>query len=511
MASTVDRRVTPLQFALDLFVEMSPANKAINEATPDDDIGYQKNRVFARIIGLGMSARRFVDAAYFIVAQDPEIQDSYEVTLSFFKWLMRYDSRNRKHFSSVIRSVKASMLEVMSTPVVSLDSAGRMLDEPGEPGDETRAAGFDEVEDGAYAGPRVDDEEGDWLELIGRVRVKNGRILFRVPVELQRLIKDPENSYWTSLLVTSRFTLIYARAIYDHVLPFSADTWIGWASLDLVRNLPGKSWANNAEFKYFKRDYLDPAVRQINEQSDIELTYETRAGTPGSRKKDQIRFRFKRKEAAMASRAAMLNSVALYTTLETEFSLDPKNFELIAQNRAVWTDDRIQQAIDYTRWRIRAGDKIRRASSYLMKALAENYRVSEADRQVEQIQAQLAEAATADQASIATRQKSAEASKAAKDAAAEKQRQQEHQMAREYFVSTEKKTRDELVHKFIASSAMGLRAIKRQNLNPAQVDETNILSFPDIANTFTAFVAGELRKAARAQARGRALEPGERM
>ena len=51
MSSSVDRRVTPLQFALDLFVEMAPAQRSIDEAAPDKDIGYQKNRVFARIIG----------------------------------------------------------------------------------------------------------------------------------------------------------------------------------------------------------------------------------------------------------------------------------------------------------------------------------------------------------------------------------------------------------------------------------------------------------------------------
>lgn len=496
MASSVERRVTPLQYALDLFVEMAPTRGSINEAVSDKDIGYQKNRVFARIIGLGLSARRFVDAAYFIVAQEPEIQEAYDVTLSFFKWLMRYDSKNKKHFSSVIRSVKSSMLEVTSTPVVSVDSAGRMVEESVERGDEKGRAGDDEADDHNLV---VENEDGDWLELIGRVSVRNGRIRFRVPVELQRLIKDPENSYWTSLLITSRFTLIYARAIYDHVLPFVPNAVTEWLPLDIVRNLPGKSWANNAEFKYFKRDYLEPAVSQINELSDIELSYETRAGTPGSRKKDQIRFRLKRKEAAVASKADMLNSVALFMTLQNEFALSEKQFETIAQNRAVWTDERIQQAIEYTRWRIRQGDKIKTAAGYMMKALSDNYRVSEADRQVELIQAQLVDAATVQQESKSGIQKAVAANLAAANAAAEQRRHEEIRLAREYFDTADKKKREDLVRKFVASSTMGLRAIERQMLKPAQVTEANILTFPDIANTFGSFVAGELRKAARVQ------------
>ncbi|CAH2807040.1 MAG: Protein involved in initiation of plasmid replication [uncultured Paraburkholderia sp.] len=492
MSSSVQRRVTPLQFALDLFVEMAPAQRSIDETSPDKDIGYQKNRVFARIIGLGLSARRFVDAAYFIVAQEPEVQETYDVTLSFFKWLMRYDSRNKKHFSSVIRSVKSSMLEVMSAPVVSVDSKGRLLEDSPEAGEEG-ASTDDEV--------IVQNEDGDWLELIGRVSVHNGRIRFRVPVELQRLIKDPENSYWTSLLITSRFTLIYARGIYDHVLPSVPNGLTDWLPLDLIRNLPGKSWANNAEFKYFKRDYLEPAVSQINELSDIELSYETRAGTPGSRKKDQIRFRLKRKEGALASKAAMLNSVALFKLLQDEFGLSDKQFEKIAENRAVWTDERIQQAIDYTRWTIRQGTKVKRASAYLMRALSDNYRVSDADKQVELIQSQMVQATKTEEGSKSERQKAVEASLAAANAAADKRRQDEIHEAREFFEGADKKIREDLVRRFVATSTMGLRAIERQALKPASVTEANILALPDVANTFSAYVAGEIRKSARTRAR----------
>jgi len=440
-----------------------------------------------------MSARRFVDAAYFIVAQDPEIQEGYDVALGFFKWLMRYDSNNKQHFSSVIRSVKSSMLEVTNAPVVTLDASGRMIDPDIEAADDEAPGGRASERNQA-----VDDEEGEWLELIGRVSVKNGRIRFRVPVELQRLIKDPDNSYWTSLLITSRFTLIYARAIYDHVLPLVPRSTTEWLPLDLVRNLPGKSWANSAEFKYFKRDYLEPAMSQINELSDIELSYETRAGTAGSRKKDQIRFKFKFKETAGAAKADMLNSVTLFMTLQDEFGLSEKQFIQIAQNRTLWTDVRIERAIEYTRWRIREGDKIRRAAAYLMKALSDDYRVSEADRQVATIQSQRVESIKTQHETVSARQREVEASVAATNAAAEMRRQDEIRRAREFFDQADPKTRDDLVRKFVASSAMGQRVIERHLLKPAQVTEANILTWPDLANTFGSFVANELRKAARA-------------
>jgi hypothetical protein len=494
MASSVERRVTPLQYALDLFVENAPVKTPIDAVASSKDIGYQKNSVFARIIGLGLSARRFVDAAYFIVAQEPETSDTYEVSLNFFKWLMRYESHNKKHFSSVVRSVKSAMLEVTSGPVVSVDSKGRLLEEQTDASEADEDADADS-EDEAFVS--VTDDEGDWLELIGRVSVRNGRIRFRVPLELQRLIKDPENSYWTSLLVTSKFKLIYARAIYDHVLPEVPHERTDWISLDLIRSLPGKSWANFAEFKYFKRDYLEPAIKHINELSDIEIAYETRAGTPGSRKKDQIRFKLKRREEAAAADADMLSSASLYLTLYKEFGLSDKQFAQIRENRGTWTDARIEQAIDYVRWRITKGDDIRRASAYLMKALTENYRVSEADKQVSLLQTKRVEKAAAKNDEQNARKDAVAASVAAAEAAADQRRQDEVKAARDFFIAAEKKTQEELVRRFVASSTIGQRAIDRQGLKAAEVNETNIMTWPSIAGTFVSFVAAELRKAAR--------------
>ncbi len=496
MATSVERRVTPLQYALDLFVENAPVKTPIDAVVSPKDIGYQKNSVFARIIGLGLSARRFVDAAYFIVAQDPETSDTYEVSLNFFKWLMRYESHNKKHFSNVVRSVKSAMLEVTSGPVVSVDAKGRLID------DRPDASEADEHDDhmleeevGGYVS--VSDDEGDWLELIGRVSVRNGRIRFRVPLELQRLIKDPENSYWTSLLVTSKFKLIYARAIYDHVLPEVPHERTDWIPLDLIRSLPGKSWANFAEFKYFKRDCLEPAIKHINELSDIQISYETRAGTPGSRKKDQIRFKLKRREEAAAADADMLSSASLYLTLYKEFGLSDKQFAQIRENRETWTDSRIEQAIDYVRWRISKGDDIRRASSYLMKSLAENYRVAEADKQVSLLQTQRIEKAAAKDDEQNAKKGAVAASIAAAEAAADQRRHEEVHAARDYFATVDKKIQEELVRRFVASSTIGQRAIVRQGPKAADIDERNIMTWPSVACTFASFVAAELRKAAR--------------
>jgi hypothetical protein len=133
-----------------------------------------------------------------------------------------------------------------------------------------------------------------------------------------------------------------------------------------------------------------------------------------------------------------------------------------------------------------------------MTAIEKDLRIPEAAKHVELVQARLAEAATADKDAQSAARNAVSASLAAADAAAEQRRLEDARKAREFFTSAEQKTREDLVRKFFASSALGLRAIERQGLKPVDVTEANILQWPSIAVPFSSFVAGELRKAARA-------------
>ncbi|MFP3758589.1 replication initiation protein, partial [Cupriavidus sp. SIMBA_020] len=65
MSEDIGRRTTTQQMSLGLFEEMS--GQPISESTRE--IGFQRNNVFVAINGLGLSSRRFIDAAYFIAAQ----------------------------------------------------------------------------------------------------------------------------------------------------------------------------------------------------------------------------------------------------------------------------------------------------------------------------------------------------------------------------------------------------------------------------------------------------------
>ena len=60
----------------------------------------------------------------------------------------------------------------------------------------------------------------------------------------------------------------------------------------------------------------------------------------------------------------------LYDTLVKEFGLSEENLAKIVENRVEWTNERIQMAIEFTRFRMRqAPGKIKYPGIYLMNAI----------------------------------------------------------------------------------------------------------------------------------------------
>lgn len=460
MSEVSGRSTTTQQMALGLFEEMS--GQPINESTRE--IGFQRNNVFVAINGLGLSSRRFIDAAYFVAAQEPLPHETYDVDLNYFKWLMRYESRNVRHLQSVIKEAQRVLIEVTDTPP-----------------------------------DRAPSEDDQWIseQLMGSVKIGKGRIQFRIPPLMLRHITGPDKHHWLNLCITASFSQTYARAIYDFVIPYVAAGVTDWIELDVMRRWPGKLGTSASEFKHFRPKYLDPAVRQINELSDIEVNYETRADSETSRKINKIRFRMKRKDTVAAMLSRQPDAHDLLLTLKEEFGLSAKQFDVIAEHRISWTDERIQQAIEYTRFRLNQGKVTKSPAGYLMKALSHNWQVSEAERKMVAIQSELALAATEKEtAQEAMREASTTAVKqsiAARDEEARTQRNDEVQRGRDHFESADDKTRKELVRLYIASQA-GKLMLRRLKLEAGALSDSNILNHSDLSWYFGQFVYGKMKQ-----------------
>ncbi|MFJ4291216.1 replication initiation protein [Cupriavidus sp. NPDC089707] len=455
----IKARTTPRQMALALFEDMFDLGTSINEA--NREIGYQRNNFFTEIVNMGLAARRFLDAAYFIVAQEPDVPDQYDVELNYFKWLMRYDSRNLKHLRTIADEAQNAKIRVTNTP-----------------------------------SDREPAEDDIWVQvqLIGMVAMHRGRIRFDVHHSLIPHIRDPRKSHWLSLRISTAFTRSLARAIYDKVLPSVPAGRTDWIKLDEMRTWPGKMGANASIFKYFKRDWLEPAVREINEISDIELSYETRTESTSSKKVDRIRFQLQRKDTADAVMASLSDASQIYKILKDEFNLSTRQFTEISENRETWNDDRILQAIEYTRFKLNRGQVKKSPSGYLMKALRDNWRMSEAERTMVQVQTKLLTEETETEAAKAAVKTSVERSVASRDEETRARMNEESAQGRAHFTSADAKTRREFIRTWLASRE-GKLVLRRMKLEPASVSEDVILTTPDLSWYLGQFVFGRMASA----------------
>ena len=342
---------TSQQLALALFEDADAEGLSVDNSR--SDVGFARNNILIRIVDLGVAARRLIDAAYFIVASDVAQRDLYDVELDYFKWLMRYSSRNNTHLEQVITEAQKALIQATSTT------------------------------------DQGDDRPFGSTQLIGRISYQGGRFQFRVPPDLIGIIRGPGKSHWLSLRITSMFTLSYARVMYDHLLPFAEDGQTDWIQLDELRGWQGEMGANAQVFKYFKRDWLDPAVNQINEVSDVSIKYETRT-MPGSRKIGGLRFRIVRKDLAERVLHTHEHAQAIYQTLKHEIGLSTEQFNLIANDRETYTDERLEQAIDRTRLSLKLGKISKSPAGFYMQALKQGWVVSDAEREMMQVQQGLA-------------------------------------------------------------------------------------------------------------------------
>ncbi|RKT10665.1 replication initiator protein [Paraburkholderia sp. RAU2J] len=446
---SIGQVATSRQLALALFDDANAQDLPVDAAR--SDVGFARKNVLIRIVDLGVAARRLIDAAYFIVAQDDKVRDLYDVELDYFKWLMRYSSRNNTHLEQVITEAQRALIQ-------------------------------------ATAAPDADGEKPfGSVQLIGRISYAGGRFQFRVPPDLIGIIRGPGKSHWLSLRITSLFSLSYARVMYDHLLPYADEGETDWLALEELRSWQGAMGAKAHEFKYFKRDWLAPAVDQINEVSDLKLSYETR-NEQGSRKIGRLKFRIERKE--MAERVLQTHEQAqvIYQTLKQEFGLSSAQLNQIAAQRDTYTDDRLEQAIERTRFSLKLGKVSKSPAGFFMKALKEGWIVSDAERKMIEVQESLA---FNEQREVAVKQQAATQIAlrvAAQDVDAQDRRVNEIRRGWDAYEAAGSKQREEWRRTYRTTPA-GKLTLRRLGIDPtADLAELTIGRYPDLKDGFAGYV-----------------------
>lgn len=331
------------QLALALFADHTLRGEGVEKAPTE--LGFRRSNAFVKIVDLSLAARRLIDVAYFIASEDSSLHKEYRVDLGLFRWLLSTTSRNHRHLNQLIREAQqaAIVLNEIDTEDSSKDRYGS-------------------------------------VPLMGPAFVGNGEFTFELSDRLQHVIKNPTASHFLSLRYV--FKSIHTKVLYDRLQPYRADGITPWQevvelrlSLECVKKTYGV-------WKHFRNKVLEVAIAEIRDVTGLTVEIVTQ-NLPGTKRVGHVRFRITETgEPKNEQKLEFIVLRGLYETLRKEFALSQAEFNEIITNREIYTDERIQQAIDYTRHNASKGKVRLRAGGYFMKALRENYLLGELDRKI---------------------------------------------------------------------------------------------------------------------------------
>lgn len=99
--------------------------------------------------------------------------------------------------------------------------------------------------------------------------LEQGWCLYSYHADLRVKLFNPEVYASINVSIQRRFTSGYALALYENCLRYRRVGTTGWLDLDLVRKLIGATDSYYDEFRRLNAKILKPAIKQINETSDI--------------------------------------------------------------------------------------------------------------------------------------------------------------------------------------------------------------------------------------------------
>lgn len=333
----------PQQLALDIFRDLSLTDTSITDV--QKDIGYNKSNLLIDVSDLSLVARRVLNGCYFLASENPK-PDYYDLPVEFFKWLINYDSRNHAHLKKAIREAQKA-----SVVINIIDGENKKHDK--------------------------------WasVPMLGATAIANGRVVFKIPEELRHQLHNPLGFTYLSLRITAAFNSQYAITLYEKLFGMKQQGESDWFEMDKFKEWIGVSNVKSYdEYKALRRNVIDPSVAQINDISDIFISVEVKRT---SRKISHIRFLIRdNPNGQFVLRMDYRKSIQdLYDTLVKEFGLSDDNLAKIVENRVEWTNERIQMAIEFTRFRIKqAPGKIKYPGIYLMNAIEKGFTLGEAEK-----------------------------------------------------------------------------------------------------------------------------------
>jgi plasmid replication initiation protein len=217
------------------------------------------------------------------------VQDRYEIELSILCELIGFEAHDKERLMAALQGLQKTMIQ------------WSVLDEKGR-------------------------ETWGSMPLLGSVFIleKEGICRYSYDTFLREKLYNPEVYATINLDIQRQFGSKYALALYENCVRFRGTGSTGWIGLEMFRELLGcDGQAHYDDFKQLSQKVIKPAVREVNETSDIEVTPEYKRQ---ARKVQSVRMRIsdkrdlsplktgkaKTKPAEDAARvAAMVDEVAI--------------------------------------------------------------------------------------------------------------------------------------------------------------------------------------------------------
>ena len=195
-------------------------------------------------------ANALLDHAYPLLP----VQDRYEIELSLLCDLIGFEAHDKVRLMAALQGLQKTMIQ------------WSVLDEKGR-------------------------ETWGSMPLLGSVFIleKEGICRYSYDTFLREKLYNPEVYATINLDIQRQFGSKYALALYENCVRFRGTGSTGWIGLEVFRELLGCDGQEHYEdFKRLNDQVIKPAVREVNETSDIEVTPEYKRQ---SRKVQSVRMK----------------------------------------------------------------------------------------------------------------------------------------------------------------------------------------------------------------------------
>lgn len=185
---------------------------------------------------------------------------------------------------------------------------------------------------------------------LAAAKLRDGMCTYEFSKSLREKLYNPEFYANIDMLILRRFSSGHALALYENVVRYRGVWQTPLLGLPLLRDLLGvASNSSYDEFKIFNRAVIQPAMKEINQVSDIAIEMEM-----SRERRKVVALRFKVRENSQPSLPIEVESfnISLLRRLQEDFSLTERQSKDVLVTHS---EDRIEAVMRYVAERYKKG------------------------------------------------------------------------------------------------------------------------------------------------------------